>query len=89
MLADEPDIGTGDDPREAFRAALAALGEPLASEMAGARKCRPDQFRASTLRLGSEDGTTRHSARACGSLCGRVVIWEPVVADSATPWRGD
>jgi hypothetical protein len=26
MLADEPDIGTGDDPREALRAALAALG---------------------------------------------------------------
>jgi hypothetical protein len=34
MLADEPDIGTGDEPREALRAALAALGEPYASEMA-------------------------------------------------------
>ena len=34
MLADEPDIGTGDDPREALRAALAALGEPFASELA-------------------------------------------------------
>jgi hypothetical protein len=27
-------IGTGDDPREALRAALAALGEPYATEMA-------------------------------------------------------
>jgi hypothetical protein len=34
MLADEPDIGTGKDPREAIRAALDALGEPYASEMA-------------------------------------------------------
>ena len=34
MLADEPDIGTGSDPREALRAALAALGEPYASELA-------------------------------------------------------
>ena len=34
MLADEPDIGTGTDPREALRAALAALGEPYASELA-------------------------------------------------------
>ena len=34
MLADEPDIGTGSDPREALRAALAALGEPFASELA-------------------------------------------------------
>ena len=34
MLADEPDIGTGTDPREALRAALAALGEPFASELA-------------------------------------------------------
>jgi hypothetical protein len=34
MLADEPDIGTGEDPREALRAAVAALGEPYASEMA-------------------------------------------------------
>jgi hypothetical protein len=33
-LADEPDIGVGDDPREALRAALAALGEPWAAEMA-------------------------------------------------------
>jgi hypothetical protein len=38
MLADEPDIGTGDDPREALKAVLAALGEPYASVMAaGAR----------------------------------------------------
>ena len=29
MLADEPDIGTGDDPREALRAALAALGRAV------------------------------------------------------------
>ena len=35
MLADEPDIGTGTDPREALRAAFAALGEPFASELAG------------------------------------------------------
>jgi len=34
LLADEPDIGTGSDPREALRAALAALGEPYATEMA-------------------------------------------------------
>jgi hypothetical protein len=34
MLADEPDIGTGDAPRETLRAALAALGERCASEMA-------------------------------------------------------
>ena len=33
MLADEPDIGTGSDPREALRAALAALGEPFASDL--------------------------------------------------------
>ena len=36
MLADEPDIGTGEDPREALHAALAALGEPYAAEMAAA-----------------------------------------------------
>jgi hypothetical protein len=44
-LADEPDIGTG-DAREALRAALAALGEPYASEMARGRGAagvgRPD-----------------------------------------------
>ena len=34
MLADEPDVGTGSEPREALRAALAALGEPYASELA-------------------------------------------------------
>ena len=34
MLADAPDIGTGDGPREALRAALAAPGEPWASEVA-------------------------------------------------------
>ena len=34
MLADEPDIGTGSDPREALRAALAVLGEPYASDLA-------------------------------------------------------
>ena len=34
MLADEPDIGVADDPREALREALAALGEPWESEMA-------------------------------------------------------
>lgn len=33
-LADEPDVGTGDDPQTAIRGALAALGEPYASEMA-------------------------------------------------------
>ena len=33
-LADEPDVGTSHDPREAIAAALAALGEPYASEMA-------------------------------------------------------
>ena len=34
MLADEPDIGTGAEPREALRAALAALGEPFATDLA-------------------------------------------------------
>jgi hypothetical protein len=34
MLADEPDIGVGGDPRAVLRAALAALGEPYASDMA-------------------------------------------------------
>ena len=33
MLAEQPDIGTGHDPREALRAALAAPGEPFASEL--------------------------------------------------------
>ena len=33
-FADEPDVGTGHEPREALRGALAALGEPIASEMA-------------------------------------------------------
>jgi hypothetical protein len=34
MLADEPGIGTGSDPREALRAALKALGEPYESDLA-------------------------------------------------------
>ena len=34
LLADEPDIGTGSDPRSPLHAALEALGEPFASEMA-------------------------------------------------------
>jgi hypothetical protein len=34
MRADEPDIGVGHDWREALRAALAALGEPWALEVA-------------------------------------------------------
>jgi hypothetical protein len=33
-FAGQPDVGTGHDPREALRAALDALGEPDASEMA-------------------------------------------------------
>jgi hypothetical protein len=33
MLADEPDIGTGSDPRSALHAALEALGEPYASDL--------------------------------------------------------
>ena len=33
-LADEPDVGTGLEPRTAIRGALAALREPYASEMA-------------------------------------------------------
>ena len=45
MLADEPDIGTGDDPREALRAALAALGEPFASELAKTRNCCDGRLR--------------------------------------------
>ena len=35
MLADHADIGTGLWPRQALRGALAALGEPYASELAG------------------------------------------------------
>jgi hypothetical protein len=34
MLADEPDMGTGSDPRAALREALKALGEPLAGDLA-------------------------------------------------------
>ena len=34
MLADEPDIGIDSDPRAALRAALVALGEPFASDLA-------------------------------------------------------
>ena len=34
MLADEPDIGAGHEPRVALRSALAALGEQYATEMA-------------------------------------------------------
>ena len=41
MLADEPDIGVGDDSREALRAALAALGQPYATEMATAAELPP------------------------------------------------
>jgi hypothetical protein len=37
-LADEPALGVGDDPREALRVALAALGEPYASEMAASAR---------------------------------------------------
>lgn len=33
-LADEPDVGTGDDPRTAIAAALASLGEPYVTDMA-------------------------------------------------------
>jgi len=33
-LADVPDLGTADDPREAMRVALASLGESIATEMA-------------------------------------------------------
>ena len=33
-LADEPDIGTSEDPRVALREALMALGERLADELA-------------------------------------------------------
>jgi hypothetical protein len=32
---DSRDVGVGDAPQEAVRAALASLGEPYASEMAG------------------------------------------------------
>ena len=32
-LADEPDVGTGTDPREALQEALLALGPRLASEL--------------------------------------------------------
>ena len=34
LAEDSRDIGVGDTPQEAVRAALAALGEPSASEMA-------------------------------------------------------
>ena len=33
-LADEPDVGTGMEPRDALRAVLMALGERYAEEMA-------------------------------------------------------
>ena len=33
-FAGEPDVGTGTEPRAALRAALTALGEPYATEMA-------------------------------------------------------
>ena len=33
-LADEPDLGTGSEPREPLHRAFEALGEPYASEMA-------------------------------------------------------
>jgi len=33
-LADEPDVGTGEDPRGALREALTALGPRLAEELA-------------------------------------------------------
>ena len=38
MLADQPDVGTGSDPREALRTALAALGEPIAWDLADSAK---------------------------------------------------
>jgi hypothetical protein len=34
MLADQPDIGTGTDPRDALRNGWAALGEAFASKLA-------------------------------------------------------
>jgi hypothetical protein len=34
MLADEPDIGTGEGPRQALHAAPEALGESYASDLA-------------------------------------------------------
>lgn len=48
MLADEPDIDAGEDPRESLRASLAALGEPYASEMAARAELPPDAVRASS-----------------------------------------
>ena len=43
-LADEPDVETGEEAREALREALAALGPRLAEELAaGAGLSGPDQ----------------------------------------------
>jgi hypothetical protein len=41
LAEDSRDIGVGDTPRDAVRAALAALGEPYASEMAGGVEVEP------------------------------------------------
>lgn len=40
-LADEPDVGTGDDPREAVRDALTSLGHRFATEMAASAPIDP------------------------------------------------
>jgi len=53
-LADEPDVGTGIEPREALRAALAALGEPYATEMAESAELS-DSDRLSMLNGQSDD----------------------------------
>jgi len=40
-LADEPDVGTGMEPREALRDALMALGPRLAGELAAGPAIEP------------------------------------------------
>ena len=42
LAEDSLDVGVGDTPQEAVKAALRALGEPYASEMAAGASVEPD-----------------------------------------------
>jgi hypothetical protein len=52
---DSRDVGVGETPQEAVRAALRSLGEQHAGEMAGGAEMDPDawQAKSSNIRLGS------------------------------------
>jgi hypothetical protein len=66
MLADEPDIGVGDEPREALRmAALAALGEPWASELAVRARLPMSGGPAASLTPSSRDGSDEPRPGPC------------------------